>query len=193
MSQERRLATKVMLIRHAEKPLGSSGPYGVSPEGERDKESLTVRGWQRAGALAQLFAPAGGIFQDESLARPQFLYASKPKRQNGSMRSVETITPLAEKLVIRINSNYTRSETAEMLADALACDGVVLICWQQEYLPEIANRILDDETTAPQDWHEDRYDVVWVLDLDPESGRYGFRQVPQLLLVGDGATTIRLK
>lgn len=191
MSADPRHATKVMLIRHAEKPLGSSGPCGVSPEGERDKESLSVRGWQRAGALAHLFAPAGGRPQEPLLARPHFLFASKPKRQNGSRRPIQTITPLAEKLATRINCNYTRAETAEMLAEALACDGVVLISWQQEYLPEIANRILGDETTAPQDWPEDRYDMVWVLDLDPESGRYDFKQVPQLLLMGDWATPIR--
>lgn len=191
MSADQRQATKVMLIRHAEKPLGSSGPCGVSAEGERDKESLTVRGWQRAGALANLFAPADGRFRDEPLARPQFLYASKPKRQNGSMRPVQTITPLAEKLAIRINSNFTREQTAEMLREALACDGVVLISWQQEYLPEIANRILGDETTAPQDWPDDRYDMIWVLDRDAESGRYSFRQVPQLLLMGDWAILIR--
>ena len=191
MSADHLHATKVMLIRHAEKPLGSSGPCGVSAEGERDKESLTVRGWQRAGALANLFAPADGRFRDEPLARPQFLYASKPKRQNGSMRPVQTITPLAEKLAIRINSNFTREQTAEMLREALACDGVVLISWQQEYLPEIANRILGDETTAPQDWPDDRYDMIWVLDRDAESGRYSFRQVPQLLLMGDWAILIR--
>ena len=191
MSADERQATKVMLVRHAEKPLGSSGPGGVSPEGERDKESLTVRGWQRAGALAHLFAPADGRFAEPSLARPQFLYASKPKKQNGSRRSLQTITPLAEKLAIRINGNFTRSETDEMLREALACEGVVLISWQQEYLPEIANRILGDETTAPQDWPEDRFDMIWVLDRDPTSGRYGFKQVPQLLLMGDWATPIR--
>ena len=191
MREDQRHATKVMLIRHAEKPLGSAGPCGVSPAGERDKESLSVRGWQRAGALAHLFAPAGGRPQEPLLARPQFLFASKPKRQNGSRRPIQTITPLAEKLATRINCNYTRAETAEMLAEALACEGVVLISWQQEYLPEIANRILGDETTAPQDWPDDRYDMVWVLDRDPESGRYDFKQVPQLLLMGDWPTPIR--
>jgi hypothetical protein len=191
MSADERNATKVMLLRHAEKPLGSSGPSGVTAEGERDKESLTVRGWQRAGALARLFAPPNDGFHDQSLARPQFLYASKPKRQGGSFRSVQTITPLAEKLATRINCNFAREQTAEMLREALACEGVVLVCWQQEYLPEIANRILGDETTAPQDWPEDRYDMIWVLDLDPATGRYSFRQVPQLLLMGDWATPIR--
>ena len=180
-----------MLIRHAEKPRGYTGDSGVTPDGERDKESLTVRGWQRAGALAHLFAPAEGRPQDERLARPQFLFASRPKKQNGSKRSLQTITPLAEKLAARVNCNFTREQTAELLREALACDGVVLVCWQQEYLPEIANRILGDETTAPQDWPDDRYDMIWVLDLDPASGRYTFRQVPQLLLMGDWPTPIR--
>lgn len=191
MREDRRHATKVMLIRHAEKPLGSSRPYGVTAEGEREKESLTVRGWQRAGALAHLLAPAEGRLPEQPLARPQFLYASKPKRQSGSRRPVETITPLAEKLSISINCDFLRSETEELLEEALASGGVVLICWQQEYLPEIANRILGDETTAPQDWPDDRYDMIWVLERDPASGRYNFKQVPQLLLTGDRATPIR--
>ena len=191
MSTDEPRATKVMLVRHAEKPFSSSAPAGVSPAGERDKESLTVRGWQRAGALAHLLAPSDGHFPHPSLARPQFLYASKAKRQNGSYRSMETITPLAEKLATRINCNFTRAETAEMLADALACGGVVLISWQHEFLPQIANRLLGDETTAPQNWPEDRYDMIWVFDLDPEAGHYSFIQVPQLLLMGDWPTPIR--
>lgn len=191
MGEDQRRATKVMLIRHAEKPLTSSRPYGVTAEGEREKESLTVRGWQRAGALAHLFAPSTDRLLHPALDRPQALYASRPKRQNGSYRPAETITPLAEKLAIRINTNFMKFETAEMIEDALASGGVVLVCWQQEYLPEIANRILGDETTAPQDWPDDRYDMIWVLDRDPDSDRYTFRQVPQLLLMGDWATPIR--
>lgn len=188
--QAKRHATKVMLIRHAEKPLNSSEQYGVSAEGHRDKESLTVRGWQRAGALAQLFAPLGGRFQDRALAQPDYLFASKARKQNGSRRSVETITPLSEKLSIRINSNYTRSEYREMLAEALACRGVVLISWQHEFLPEIAAHILGEVGAAPRGWPSDRYDVVWVLDRSPATGRYTFRQVPQRLLAGDWITPI---
>jgi broad specificity phosphatase PhoE len=191
MGADKSRATKVMLIRHAEKPQDSSRPYGVTAEGEREKESLTVRGWQRAGALVHLFAPADGRPQDRSLARPQFLYASKPKKQNGSRRPVETLTPLAEKLAIRINCNFMRFETGGMLEEVRACVGVVLISWQHNYLPEIANGLLGDEKTVPQQWPEDRYDMVWVLDLDPTSGRYNFKQVPQLLLMGDWATPIR--
>ena len=191
MSEIIRRATKVMLIRHAEKPTDSPPACGVTFEGEREKESLAVRGWQRAGALACLFAPAGGLFQDPSLAEPRFLYASKPVRRSGSRRPLETLTPLAEKLALRINTGFHRSETADMLEDALQCAGVVLVCWQQEFIPEIANRILGDETTAPQDWPDDRFDVVWVFDRDDAAGRYGFKQVPQRLLAGDRVTTVK--
>jgi hypothetical protein len=185
-----RQATKVMVIRHAEKPLDPP-PYGIAEDGSRDKECLTVRGWQRAGAFACYFAPSEGSLQNSALAKPQFLYASKPIKRRGSQRSIQTITPLAEKLGIKITTKYSRDEGKEMLEDALSCEGVVLISWQHEYIPAIANHILGDTTTAPQSWPEGRYDVVWVFDLDAESGQYDFLEVPQCLLSGDAATPIK--
>ena len=191
MSEPLRQAIKIMVIRHAEKPPSDPPPHGVTLEGEREKESLTVRGWQRAGALASFFAPANRSFRDPSLAEPQFLYASKPTRRNGSRRPIETITPLAEKLAIRINSHFPKLEAEAMLDEAFLCNGVVLVCWQHEYIPNIANYILGSETIAPQDWPDDRFDMVWVFDQDPATGRYDFRQVPQSLLMGDWAIPIR--
>ena len=191
MGETARHATKIMLVRHGEKPTNDPPPYGVTVDGERESESLTVRGWQRAGALAVFFAPADNSFQDPALARPQFIYASTPTRRQGSRRSVETMTPLAEKLAIRINANYPKLESEKMLEEAFLCSGVVLICWQHELLPKIANRILGDQKTAPQEWPEDRYDMVWVFDRDATSGRYDFKQVPQNLLMGDWAIPIR--
>lgn len=191
MSEHLRQAVKIMVIRHAEKPTSSPPPYGVTVEGERDKESLSVRGWQRAGALASFFAPANSSFCDPSLAEPEFLFASKPTRRNGSRRPLETITPLAEKLAIRINSNFTKLEAEGMLEEVFMCAGVVLVCWQQEYIPKIANYILGNKTVAPQDWPDDRFDMVWVFDRNPATARYSFQQVPQSLLMGDWATPIK--
>ncbi|HYJ47082.1 MAG TPA: hypothetical protein VEV81_10755 [Pyrinomonadaceae bacterium] len=191
MGEPLRQATKIMVIRHAEKPLRGAPPYGVTLEGKREKESLTVRGWQRAGALVGFFAPANTSFRDPALAAPPFLFASKPIRSNGSHRSLETLTPLAEKLAIRINSHFTRLAVEEMLEEVFMCAGVVLICWQQEFIPKIANYILRGQTTAPQDWPNDRFDMVWVFDLDQASARYSFHQVPQSLLLGDWATPIK--
>jgi hypothetical protein len=186
----KRSARKIMLLRHAEKPDKDSAPYGVTRQGERSKESLQVRGWERAGALITLFASPNGQF-NSSLARPQFLYASKPLKRKGSRRPIETITPLAEKLNIEINSDFSRSDFESMLEEVFSCRGVVMICWQREYIPEIARKILDDRKIAPVDWPEDRFDLIWVFDLDRSSGRYKFKQVPQKLLMGDSGTLIR--
>ena len=192
MSEPLRQATKVMVIRHAEKPTTDHSPYGVTLKGALNKESLTTRGWQRAGALAHFFAPSNGLFQDPSLAEPRFLFASRYIKRKGSRRSIETLMPLAEKLAIRINSDFPRSEMEEMLEAALLCSGVVLICWQREYIPRIADHILGDKTMAPRHWPEDRFDVVWVFERDPASaGGYGFKQVSQRLLAGDWLTPIK--
>lgn len=191
MSETLREAVKIMIMRHAEKPPRNPPPYGVSLEGEREKESLTVRGWQRAGALANFFAPPNSSFRDPSLAEPQFLYASKPTKRNGSRRPLETITPLAEKLAIRINTHFPKHEAEGMLEEVFLCAGVVLVCWQHEYIPKIANYILGNETTAPQDWPGDRFDMVWIFDRDRATSRYSFQQVPQSLLMGDWTTPIK--
>jgi broad specificity phosphatase PhoE len=186
-----RRATKIMLIRHAEKPAKDSAPYGVTAEGERSKESLEVRGWQRAGALANLLAPNNSHFQHASLAKPQFLFASKPLRRKGSKRPLETLTPLAQKLAVRINSNFQRSEFESMLEEVVACKGVVLICWQREYIPDIAAHILGNKNIAPKVWPEDCFDMIWVFDLARSLSRYTFKQVPQKLLGGDLTTPIK--
>ena len=191
MKKTSRRSTKIFLIRHAEKPARDSLPFGVTLNGDRSKESLEVRGWQRAGALTHLFAPPDGRFQHDLLAKPQFLFASKPVKRRGSRRPVETIIPLAEKLRLEIISDYRRSEVEDMLEHVFTRRGVVLICWQREYIPEIASYILDNQRIVPPDWPEDRFDMIWVFDLDRSSGRYKFRQVPQRLLAGDRVTQIR--
>jgi hypothetical protein len=188
---KRRAATKIMLIRHAEKPAKDDTPYGVTRKGERSKESLEVRGWQRAGALINLFAPANGHSKNNALAKPQFLFASKPLRRKGSRRPIETITPLAEKLDIKIKSDFPRSQIESMLDDVFRCKGAVLICWQREYIPEIASHILGSKKIAPPVWPDDCFDMIWVFDLVPSSSKYTFKQVPQRLLSGDLTTPIK--
>jgi len=183
-------ATKIMLIRHAEKPDPHVDTLGVTLSGERSKESLDVRGWQRAGALTSLFAPSDGHFQHATLAKPKFSYASKALKRKGSKRPIQTITPLADKLDIKINDHYPRAQFESMLEEVFLCKGVVLICWQREYIPNIAAHILGDKEIAPRDWPEDRFDLVWVFDLKRSAAGYGFKQVPQRLLAGDASTRI---
>ena len=183
--------TRIMIVRHAEKPATDFTPYGLTINGKRSKESLTAKGWQRAGALANLLAPTNGHFQHPLLAQPQFIYASRFIKRRGSKRPIETITPLAEKLKIKINSDFPRFDVDKMLADVFRCKGVVLICWQREYIPKIAASIMDGQGSVPAEWPEARYDMVWIFDRGRSSARYRFHQVPQRLLMGDQLTLIK--
>jgi hypothetical protein len=180
------MAPKIMVIRHAEKPTDSE--QGVSSSGTDDKRDLIVQGWQRAGALACLFAPFRGALQSPELAAPQFLFAS----DDSSHRPKETITPLAAKLSLEINPGFGKGQESDLVAAAKAATGVVLIAWQHENIPAIGNAITGDKTTVPQKWPGSRFDVVWIFDLNPASGAYDFTQVPQCLLAGDQNSVIPL-
>jgi hypothetical protein len=181
-------AQKIMIIRHAEKPADSGAPFGVDINGNQNPESLIPLGWQRAGALTVFFAPTDGKLQNPGIAVPQYLYASGVGKHSNSLRPQETITPLSEKLGTEINSRYKKEDEADMIKDAIGCNGIVLIAWQHQDIPGIANLILGNSTTAPQTWPGDRFDVVWVFDL--QKGAYTFSQIPQRLLAGDGDTVI---
>ena len=181
--------TKIMIIRHAKKPPSIGEPFGVTAAGDQDVESLTIQGWQRAGAIACLFAPTHGPLQSAELATPQFLFASESKSGGGSARPVETITPLGSKLGLS-PTTHKKNSFDKLVADAVACGGTALISWQHEDISSIANLILGNNTTVPQKWPGDRFDVVWVFDLDPSSSSYSFKQVPQRLLAGDSADPI---
>jgi len=183
-------APKIMVIRHAEKPADTPPPQGVDIDGNADDQSLIALGWQRAGALACLFAPARGPLQAEELATPQIVYAAGVGHHSDSLRPQETVTPTAQKLGITPNTQFLKGQEAEAAAAATAESGVVLLCWEHQGIPEIANTILGNDTTAPQEWQGDRFDLVWVFDLDASTGTYGFTQVPQLLLQGDSPDPI---
>jgi hypothetical protein len=68
-------ASKIMVIRHAEKPDDAGTVFGVTIEGHQDPEELAVRGWQRAGALATFFAPPDDHFRDPLIEEPVTIFA----------------------------------------------------------------------------------------------------------------------
>lgn len=183
-------ASKIMIIRHAEKPTPAEAPYGVTIEGLQDEQSLTVLGWQRAGALAALFAPNHRILQHPQLQQPQYLFACAAPAPSDSKRPKETLTPLAQKLGININTSCTKTQGRQVATLAIGCKGVALIGWEHHNIPLVANAILGNNTTAPQKWPEERFDVIWIFDLDAKSSTYRFNQVPQQVLGGDLSTTL---
>jgi hypothetical protein len=183
-------ASKIMIIRHGEKPSDDGTVKGVSSPGEHDPEELAVRGWQRSGALVRLFAPPGGRPADQRLATPRKIFASAVGKHSKSLRPQHTVLELATVLNLTLALDHAKGDEAALATDAVAADGPVLIAWEHEAVPDIANRILGNATACPQKWPDARFDLVWVLDRQPASGGWSFAQVPQMLLAGDSATPI---
>jgi hypothetical protein len=171
-------ATKIMIVRHAEKPgiyngTRYSGVNSVgSVSGDNGIKHLVTLGWERAGGLVTLFAPPWGP-KTPTLATPQFLFASNPVPKNGddssdegpSERPCETLMPLAARLRLNIDTTHRKKQYAEMASAALACDGVVLIAWQHQDIAlktkagaaGISQEILKQTNTkqafdVPRDW-----------------------------------------
>jgi hypothetical protein len=197
MAQPSSAPTKIMIIRHAEKPPTNPPPNGVDINGAVKPDSLIVRGWQRAGALVVFFAPHRGPLQSPEIATPQFIYASSTSAAEGN-RPEETVTPLINRLTTPAGLLVTNFEFAKdaisgpsgVVASVLSCDGVVLISWPHGQIPILAENLPlspNNKNLIPTKWPGDRFDVVWIFDIDVNSkeGGYIFSQVPQLLLAGD--------
>lgn len=172
-----------MVIRHSEKPTNNGAPYGVTLEGEQDKYSLTVLGWQRAGALVGLFAP--GPLQRRELAVPDYLYAAGSDKHSPSKRPEQTIVPLANRLNLKIDSSFIKGQEHELTESARSRSGVVLVSWEHKAIPDVAGYLLEGTGIQAPAWPEHRFDVIWVFDLVPSTGLYNFIQVTQQLLAGD--------
>jgi broad specificity phosphatase PhoE len=174
---------KIMVIRHAERPSADKSIRGVTQQGVKNKEELSVRGWQRAGALAGFFAPRDSHFVHPALARPEFLFACKAGPAAPSLRPQHSLLPLASLIGAELNRDYYEGQERELVQKVIAAHGTALIAWKHNTMHVIANAILGNKTSAPQYWPLDRFDVVWVFDR--RDGTWTFTQVPQLLLAGD--------
>lgn len=178
----------IMLIRHGEKPVGSGPPFGVDAGGTQSDKSLTVVGWQRAGALVELFDPSDGRIR-RGLARPNALFASNPGT-HGSQRPLETITPLSQRLGFSVRTPVRDSQTAQIAQILIATPGVLLAAWQHQDIPSIARQLGTVHPQPPKKWPGHRFDIVWVFTPGPY-GSWKFTQIPQLLLAGDKHSVIK--
>jgi len=179
---------KIMIIRHSEKP---NGDAGVTLSGAHDPHALTVRGWQRAGALVGLFTP-GEHFASSYIAIPHCIFACGVTPQSRSLRPQQTVVPLADKLGLTIDTSFSKGDESELARAASKIGGVVLIAWDHKHIPAIDGALLGDSGRHPRHWPDDRYDLVWVFDRSAASAMWSFLQLPQLLLAGDSREPIAL-
>jgi hypothetical protein len=154
---------QILIIRHAEKNDSKADIH------------LNTRGYQRAAALPTLFPLR--------FETPDFLFASRQSKH--SNRPVETVTPLASALGLKIDNNYAEEDfrflSQRLLSKPIYAGKIVLICWHHENIPGLARAL--GVKDAPARWPEKRFDQIWRIEY-PE-GIPSLTVLPQNLLPGD--------
>lgn len=173
----------IILARHAEKPDPSHGSIGVDRLGRADDHSLSVRGWQRAGALAALLAHAPQSAHS-SVVSPARVFATKPTKKARSRREVDTATPVADRLGLRVIDDHAHGEIPDLVHQVFADPSPVLVVWHHGEIPQVARALGADPAQVPDHWPEHRYDLLWILSR-AGTHRYDVAVVPQRLLAGD--------
>jgi hypothetical protein len=176
-----RVGAFIMIIRHGEKPSDDDSSPGIDPDGTANSHSLTARGWARARALADLFAPPTGAPRP-GLARPTAIYAAGGSGGEG-LRTRETVAALAARLGVSIDTRFSKGDETALAHEVAGHDAPTLICWQHGEIPTIATAFTEVTPSPPASWPDDRYDLVWTIS--PTDGGWSFHQIPELLLSGD--------
>jgi hypothetical protein len=112
--------------------------------------------------------------------------ASKSLRPQHTVLELATVLGPTAQFVL----DYSKGKEDKLVEAAIAANGPVLIAWEHEAIPDIANRILGNKTTVPQHWPGSRFDLVWVFDRPDASSAWSFAQVAQMLLSGDSPKPI---
>jgi hypothetical protein len=180
-----KMADKIMIVRHGEKPEKDEDIHGVNPEGEHDKNELSTSGWQRSGALIRFFNPLHGQFIHPALAKPNAVFAAAPSGHIQSERSHHTVKAVAESLGLKVNLKHTKGDERKLAEEAMTTHGVVLIAWEHKSIIDLANVILGNDRSSPQKWPDSRFDLVWVLDRQLHPTSWKLTQVAQMLLPND--------
>ncbi|MEU9041727.1 MULTISPECIES: hypothetical protein [unclassified Kitasatospora] len=167
----------VMVIRHGEKPDGSHP--GLDEAGKPDGKSLTERGWARAKALPTLFSPPVPGLRTPA----RILAAADDGPLAGARRMRQTVTLLADRLGLTVNTGYAESQESALVGSALAGEQPVLICWEHSRIPRIVEALGATDSGVPAAW-PDRFDTIWTFSR-PARGPWAFHEVRQHLLDGD--------
>jgi hypothetical protein len=171
---------RILCLRHAEepaKPVDDEGP-GFDADG-RNESALSIRGWQRAGALAatELCQLLEGTSRDRvAIFVPD--YDGEPERH----RSHQTVVALSQRLDVEISHPCNKDEVDKLQEAVFQHDGVAVVCWQHANLARFAQGLVDD----PQlEWPSGRYDLIWELRPAGSDGTYTCERIGQRLLADD--------
>jgi hypothetical protein len=177
----------VVCLRHGEKPADSEeksdhvnddGP-GLDVHGRVNKHSLTIRGWQRAGALSG--TQLGGQVPSSSIGSAS-LFVPDYGPDTKDHRPYQTISPLARRWGIKPELPGPADCVPSLRDRVLAASGPAVVCWEHDNLATFVGQLLGYEIK----WPSGRFDVFWLLHPGGTGAdAWSCQQVDQALLPGD--------
>lgn len=170
--------SKIMFIRHGEKPEVGVAAEGVTTDGVDDDHSLIVRGWTRAGALIAYFSSNHG-----DISIPDYVFAATPDTSHKSLhgqRPSQTIQPLCAFRGPAADETYAVGQEVALANAIDARNDIVLVCWEHHAISDIVKEKIDPTFTPT--W-PNRFDLVWIFTHNGSS--YDFTTANQHLLSDD--------
>jgi hypothetical protein len=144
---------KVVVIRHAEKPI------------RQGDQKLSSIGMKRAEDWAR--------YIPHNFGTPDIIYATRASKE--SIRPIMTIMPLFEALEdVKIDVSYA-DEGAENLGKELAPnevhshDGqIIVVCWHHGKIPELLKGLGAKHHEYPDPWPEDDFGTALVVTFEQD-------------------------
>jgi hypothetical protein len=160
----------ILIFRHAEKP--------GNPAADVDDDGIHL------SPAGQIRAAALSVYIPTNFGKIDHLFASKLSRH--SNRSVETITPLAKAIGLKIDSMHSDGDYSALaqavLTDNRYADRTILICWHHTHIPDLASAF---GIVKPPEWPGHVFDRIWMIDY--HDGTAMLHNNPQMLLYGDSS------
>jgi len=140
---------QVIILRHAEKP--KEGPL------------LNEQGFKRAKMLPHFFKnyPLFATF-----APIVAIFAAAPEKPGSSIRSIQTMIPLAFEFNLIINENFTKNNLHQLVSSIFSTPAyhgkLIVICLDRASIPVIAKLL--GAVNSPQVWSKESFDQCWIID-----------------------------
>ena len=147
----------IVLVRHCEK--GSL------------KSHCDYLGYERSVYLASLFGPS----REDRYPSPTQIFALQPGHRHNprhsNFREIETVSVVADKVNVTINSDYTTSSKGRLaklllrqIKHGQLCNKMVLVAWKHSDIPNLARKLgCGPLEGCPYDYKGKDFDSIWQL------------------------------
>jgi hypothetical protein len=151
---------RIIIIRHAEKPVNG--------------DNLSCRGLNRALALPAVITKRFGV--------PNYVYVPSPStgKATKSARMLQTVSPLAIKYNLAINTKYDVDDTAGLVNNLAKKTGTVLLVWEHDAIEKITTKL---GVPGKPKWPGTDYDSLWLITI--HNGKASLVKTTEGIKVGD--------